>query len=633
MAADERQNMKLRTVLALVAVVCSFSASAQVAPHPPFVIDTGPNHRTWQSTRLATDESGQSTLRPSTFVEVASGLNYQDESGIWRASGDLIELADDGGAVALQGPIKVRFNGNLNVPGAISLTTVSNRVFRSHPIGLYYFAADTGQSALIARVKDTVAELHPPNQLVWRDCLEGVKADYRVTYTKAGLEADLILLERLPSPETLGISPRFARLEWFTEWLDMPEPGRRERVLKAESDPVRRAAMVEPDLVEETLDLGDLWFPQGRGFSVDGSEARASDVPATIRIVGSAANGNELLTAKRLLEIDHRRVMVEAVDWLDVEPKLAALPTEKREVRNDQATRGRRLPAARVAKTKSSSIRMARAAYAPRGFLLDYVAVGGSGDFTFASGVTYLIGSGGFFGSTITLQPNCIIKIENGAYLLAYTSIVCNGAGSYSILTSKNDDLYGEPIPGSNGNPTYGASGALWIYFVPSDISVSYLQIRWAQGGINFDANLGDNRSHSAQSIKLQQCQTGIRANGCLVYLSGVTTCGVTTPTFVENGGFFSGVTTVDCAGDTDSDGLLDTWENDWFGNITSQNGTGDPDGDGVNNLQESSLRTDPTSANVDSDGDGLADWYDPNWNTANGAPTLSGQTLPICPQ
>jgi len=152
MAADERQNMKLRTVLALVAVVCSFSASAQVAPHPPFVIDTGPNHRTWQSTRLATDESGQSTLRPSTFVEVASGLNYQDESGIWRASGDLIELADDGGAVALQGPIKVRFNGNLNVPGAISLTTVSNRVFRAHPIGLYYFAADTGQSALIARV-------------------------------------------------------------------------------------------------------------------------------------------------------------------------------------------------------------------------------------------------------------------------------------------------------------------------------------------------------------------------------------------------------------------------------------------------------------------------------------------------
>jgi thrombospondin type 3 repeat protein len=655
------QRMKARPLILFCVSAALWCAqdnatAAEFSPQSPVIIDTGPNHRSWESTRLVTDEFGQSTLRPSTFVEVAPGLNYQDESGIWRASEDLIELTDDGGAAALRGQHKVRFSPNINTQGAITLTTVSNRVFRSHPVGLYYFSAETGQSALIARVKDSTAELHPPNQLVWPDCLEGegVRADYRVTYTKAGLEADLIL-HQLPAPEAFGLNPAAARLEWFTEWLDLPVIRKRERVLKRETDPARRATMAEPDLVEEILDCGDLLFPTGRGFALDGgTESRPSDVAATISL-GSSREADGLVVAKRLLEIDQRTVLVEALDWRDLEPKLAALAvkTGVRRARND-AVRGRRLPGTRVAQAMlpPKTVQIARAAYVPRGFVLDYVAVGSSGDFTFASGVTYL--AGGFFNGTVTFQPGCIVKLSSGGGLSVYGSLVCNGNGSsYSILTSKNEDLYGEPIPGSTGNPTYTASAALEIYYPDTDMTASYLNIRWAQTGVLY--SYGTATSHTLNSIRFEKCQvgvdvrasvvsisssqfensdTGLSVNDSTVSLSNVTKCNVTTEyvysgTFTVNG---SMSTSTDCQADTDEDGLPDSWEVSNFGNL-NQTGTWDYDGDGLTNLQEYQLGTNPTSANVDSDDDGLADGYDPNRTSANGAPTIGGQTIYYCPQ
>ena len=57
--------------------------------------------------------------------------------------------------------------------------------------------------------------------------------------------------------------------------------------------------------------------------------------------------------------------------------------------------------------------------------------------------------------------------------------------------------------------------------------------------------------------------------------------------------------------GDTDSDGLLDDWENEHFGNLDAM-ADGDPDGDDLVNLSEQDAGTDPNAE--DSDGDGLTD-------------------------
>lgn len=72
--------------------------------------------------------------------------------------------------------------------------------------------------------------------------------------------------------------------------------------------------------------------------------------------------------------------------------------------------------------------------------------------------------------------------------------------------------------------------------------------------------------------------------------------------------------------GDTDGDGLLDTWEVTYFGNIAAQNAAGNPDTDGLTNAQELAAGTNPTLADTDSDG--LTDGAEVNTHLTN--PTLA---------
>ena len=105
------------------------------------------------------------------------------------------------------------------------------------------------------------------------------------------------------------------------------------------------------------------------------------------------------------------------------------------------------------------SIRMASASYAPRGFVLDYIIYSVSYPNTFSSGLTYFIDTDVYTADVVTFQPNCILKFANNTYLLTYGGVTCNGSSvSPSIFTSKDDDLFGETILSSTGNPTWSST-------------------------------------------------------------------------------------------------------------------------------------------------------------------------------
>lgn len=79
----------------------------------------------------------------------------------------------------------------------------------------------------------------------------------------------------------------------------------------------------------------------------------------------------------------------------------------------------------------------------------------------------------------------------------------------------------------------------------------------------------------------------------------------------------------VTTAGDSDGDGLSDTWEMSEFGNLT-QSPAADPDGDGLSNIDEFKYGTNPTHA--DSDGDGDSDFDEVTYDSdpTNAASMLS---------
>ncbi len=117
-------------------------------------------------------------------------------------------------------------------------------------------------------------------------------------------------------------------------------------------------------------------------------------------------------------------------------------------------------------------------------------------DYTFSSGTTYYIDGGTYFSGTLYFG-DCVIKLSNNSYLMTYGTV----AGGGAILTSKDDDLYGEKIVGSTSNPTYAGNPALWLYYRDfGGAQVSNMKIRWAKTAVEFDPDYDETSDYFQSS-------------------------------------------------------------------------------------------------------------------------------------
>ena len=142
------------------------------APTPYAVVSRDANSCVWERTVYELGPSGQA-IASNNIAElrrISTSLNFWDSTAKqWQESQELIETFP-GGAIARQGQHQVIFANNLATVGAIDMQTPDGKRLRSHILGLSYFDTASGQSVLIAEVKDSIGQLIAPNQVEGLDC-------------------------------------------------------------------------------------------------------------------------------------------------------------------------------------------------------------------------------------------------------------------------------------------------------------------------------------------------------------------------------------------------------------------------------------------------------------------------------
>ena len=387
------------------------------AETPYAVTERGAHYSVWQKTAYETGADGQTGPHIHQYIELATGLNFQDElTGQWMESKEIIE-SFPGGAVARHGQTKVIFANDLATPGAIDLQTPDGLRIRSHILGLSYFDTASGESVLIAQVTNCIGVVVPPNQVLYQNAFSEFKASVLYTYTKAGgIEQDVILEERPPLPEDFSLDSRTTHLQILTEFLAPPTPAVKDSVIPS-------GAKDGQNLLDESLDFGALKIGPGKAFILDNDANPAEAIPV----------------AKQWLLLEGRRVLVEEVTIPAAAKQLDTLPLPghagldpAKNPAHRTASTHRALPARSLAlrrnrnealktNANTNNMEMAKLSVRRQGFVLDYNTLNSSlTNYTFQGDTTYYISGAVSLNKTNTFEGGAVLKYAtNGSVTLA----------------------------------------------------------------------------------------------------------------------------------------------------------------------------------------------------------------------
>jgi hypothetical protein len=406
----------------------------------PTVVERGPHHRVWQRDKFQTLADGRTINQPSRIVDLASGLHYW-ENQQWNESRSTIDIVADG-AAATHSAHKIHFAVNLNTVGAITLTTPDNKTLRSHVLGLTYTSLENGQCAWIARLRNSEGVLSASNEVLYANAFSNIVADVRYLNSRAGLEQDVILRERLPSPLDSNLDPETALLEVWTEFVEAPEPV--------------KAMRTRIGITDTALDFGAMRMTRGSAFAL----------AAPVNRLSGAVVGKTWLVDPN----SHRTFLIESVRYKTIKTELDQLPAPQaalspiRGLKSRDETLLALLGEQRTTNTASKPMQLAfqNKALDPRkGLVLDYVLVSANTNLlTLAADTTYNI-LGEIYVDDLVIEGNTVVKFSYPTFVAPSTclfvdrSIDCQTIPYRpAIFTGIDDNSVGEIITGSTGNPT-----------------------------------------------------------------------------------------------------------------------------------------------------------------------------------
>lgn len=459
------------TLLAQTAGVGSQPSNTERHFSAPAVIERGPHHRVWERVEQVPGPEGKPVERRHRYEELATGLHFQNERGEWEEAQEQIEiLPNNAGAAAMKGQHKVIFPPEITA-GLIELQTPEGKWLRSRVWGLAYFDAATGESVLLAEVKESEGQLVGDNVVNYPDAFTDLRADVRYTYTRAKFEQDVVLREEPPSPEQLGLNPETTRLQVLTEFVEAPQP--------------TKARKQTGGLTDETLGFGVMSIGAGKAFEATETEKFGKPVPVVKEwgmIEGRAF----------LIEGAAYKKIVEAIRKLPAGSQYKGAQLERRgKGGNTLAGLKKYLPKqyAKTLPAPASAIkRMAQVT--PRteaGLVMDYVTLNATyTNYVFQGDTTYYISGATLLKGNTVVEGGTVIKFNSTGdgyiELLDDGSTVDCRTAPYrpAVFTSKNDNTVGETISGSTGNPSQIPTAALFSVYTATEfrlrnIRASYL--------------------------------------------------------------------------------------------------------------------------------------------------------------
>jgi hypothetical protein len=324
------------------------------------------------------------------------------------------------------------------------------------------FDAATGQSELIAEIKDSIGELQPPNEIFYKDAFDSVLAHLRYTYRKGGFIQDVIVLEGIELPA--GFAPDSSMIEIWTEFTEAPVP--------------QKTQQVRGGMTDETLKFGAMRIGSGKAFALGDANARSAPI------------------SKRWLQIEGRFFLIEAVRFAAVKAELDRLPAPRQQAALRRkpgvqvATVGadrRPFPALRQARAKAGGgkIQMASLPQPNRGLVLDYDLTGSVTDFTFHADTTYYISGTVQLDGVTTFEGGCVVKYAptNSATLQTSGEIRWN-TDPYrpAVFTARDDHSTGAQVGSAALSGKY-ADIALFLDGAPVN-PLRHLRISHASVGV-----------------------------------------------------------------------------------------------------------------------------------------------------
>jgi hypothetical protein len=481
--------MKISSVVIVLLAIGSVGLRAQTSTTAPSqgnvpaptdyqIVQQDGNSRVWQREIYEQEPNGQIVARPHQFTELATGLNYKDPStGQWQPSKEEIDIQSDGTLAATQGQHQVYFPGNI-YGGEIELVQPNGVQLHSCPVGLSY--DDGSNTVLIAVLTNSIGQLVGSNQVIYTNAFVGLDADLLYSYTRSGLEQDVVLREQPPTPASLGLNTETTRLQVLTEFIDPPQPGQTTSTLP------EQAGLA---LTDDTLDFGTMQMIPGKAFKL------GEDSP-------SARVGKSWVT------LQGRQFLVEAVPVAALAEQLDSLPAPTAQTASTAKacviSRNLVLPPQHLAKAGVQPLKLARAVInRKRGVVLDYVTVNTSvTNFTFQGDTTYYVDGGyNLLTGTTTFEGGTVIKFPSAAYTdnmsndwknyyagdsgIGISGTINWEASAYRpvVFTAVDDNSIGETIAGSTGTPA-GHYAHPALNFDGTNL-LSHFRVAYAESGFS----------------------------------------------------------------------------------------------------------------------------------------------------